>query len=129
MWSHTNKNSILALLDNVKENGEQFKKRESDIKLINLFLDWENEEKNKLANRLFKGKRFILDANIIFRLAGINNDVRMNAIKSFVEKCKEVGVTLCYTIATLDEIKRVIVSKVQWIKSVTGSQEPFRLRL
>lgn len=127
MWSHTNKNSILALLDNVKENGEQFKKRESDIKLINLFLDWENEEKNKLANRLFKGKRFILDANIIFRLAGINNDVRMNAIKSFVEKCKEVGVTLCYTTATLDEIKRVIVSKVQWIKSVTGSQEPFRL--
>ena len=127
MWSHTNKNSILALLDNVKENGEQFKKRESDIKLINLFLDWENEEKNKLANRLFKGKRFILDANIIFRLAVINNDVRMNAIKSFVEKCKEVGVTLCYTTATLDEIKRVIVSKVQWIKSVTGSQEPFRL--
>lgn len=51
----------------------------------------------------------------------------MNTIKSFVEKCKEVGVTLCYTTATLDEIKRVIVSKVQWIKSVTGSQEPLDL--
>ncbi len=146
---NSNKNSILALLDNVKENGEQFKKSESDIKLINLFLNWEDEEKNKfvynivsygyvycsltvkkdeiLANRLFRGKKFILDANIIFRLAGINNDVRMNTIKSFVEKCKEVGVTLCYTTATLDEIKRVIVSKVQWIKSVTGSQEPLDL--
>lgn len=75
---NSNKNSILALLDNVKENGEQFKKSESDIKLINLFLNWENEEKNKfvynivsygyvycsltvkkdeiLANRLFRGK-------------------------------------------------------------------------
>lgn len=40
---NSNKNSILALLDNVKENGEQFKKSESDIKLINLFLNWENE--------------------------------------------------------------------------------------
>lgn len=77
---NSNKNSILALLDNVKENGEQFKKSESDIKLINLFLNWENEEKNKfvynilsygyvycsltakkdeiLANRLFRGKNY-----------------------------------------------------------------------
>ena len=45
---NSNKNSILALLDNVKENGEQFKKSESDIKLINLFLNWENEEKINL---------------------------------------------------------------------------------
>lgn len=51
----------------------------------------------------------------------------MNTIKYFVEKCKEAGVTLCYTTATLDEIKRVIVSKVQWIKSFTGSQEPLDL--
>ena len=46
---NSNKNSILALLDNVKENGEQFKKSESDIKLINLFLNWEDEEKNKFV--------------------------------------------------------------------------------
>ena len=46
---NSNKNSILALFDNVKENGEQFKKSESDIKLINLFLNWENEEKNKFV--------------------------------------------------------------------------------
>lgn len=146
---NSNKNSILALLDNTKGNSERFKKDESDIKLINLFLNWKNEEKNKfvynivsygyiycsltvkkdemLSNRLFRGKNFILDANIIFRLAGINNDVRMNTIKSFVEKCKEVGVTLSYTTATLDEIKRVIVSKVLWIKEITGDQEPLNL--
>ena len=146
---NSNKNSILALLNNTRETNGRFNKSESDIKLINLFLNWENEEKNKfiynivsygyiycsltikkneiLANRLFRGKNFILDANIIFRLAGINNDVRMNTIKSFVEKCKEVGVTLFYTTSTLDEIKRVIVSKVQWIKAVTGNQEPLDL--
>ncbi len=40
---------IRILGDNVKENGEQFKKSESDIKLINLFLNWEDEEKNKFV--------------------------------------------------------------------------------
>lgn len=84
---NSNKNSILALLDNVKENGEQFKKSESDIKLINLFLNWENEGKNKfvynivsygyvycsltvkkdeiLANRLFRGKN-LFQMRILF---------------------------------------------------------------
>jgi len=36
-------------------------------------------------------------------------------------------VELCYTSATLEEIKRVIVNKVTWIKSITGNQEPLDL--
>jgi len=147
---NSNKDSILALINNADIKVNNFIKDEEDIKLINAFLSWKNDEKDKfiynvvsygyiyctltvkkdelLANRLFRGKKFILDANIIFRLAGINNDSRMNTIKSFVEKCKEVGVSLCYTTATLEEIKRVIVNKVKWIVSVTGEQKPLDLR-
>jgi len=146
---NSNKDSILALINNTEIQNSNFHKSEEDIKLINTFLGWKNPQKDKfiynvvsygyiyctltvkkndlLANRLFRGKKFILDANIIFRLAGINNDSRMNTIKSFVDKCNEVGVSLCYTTATLEEIKRVIVNKVKWIMSVTGEQKPLDL--
>ncbi len=147
---NSNKNTLLALIQNKqikKENNLNFNNNE--IKLINAFLSWNNDEKNKLiynvisycfiyctltvkkdsifANRLFRGKRFILDANIIFRLAGINNDVRKFTINSFIDKCKEVGIELCYSSATLDEIYRVITNKVQWIRAITNCQEPLDL--
>lgn len=143
---NSNKNSILSLINHTEVVDEKFSNDPDDIKLINTFLNWKNEEKDKLvtnvvsfgyiycsltvkkddllSNKLFRGKKFILDANIIFRLAGINNDSRKRTIKSFADKCKEVGVELCYTTATLDEIKRVIINKVKWIKSVTGEQRP-----
>lgn len=146
---NSNKNSILNLINDSKATEISFSKNYDEIKLINDFLSWDNDDKNKfvynvvsfgyiyctltvkkndlLSNRLFRGKKFILDANIIFRLAGINNDSRKRTIKSFVQKCKEVGVELCYTTTTLDEIKRVIIKKVEWIKSVTGEQQPLDL--
>jgi hypothetical protein len=148
---NSNKNSILSLINNERVVDNNFSKNQDDIKLINDFLAWKNDEKDRfvynivsygyiyctltvkkndlLSNKLFKGKKFILDANIIFRLAGINNDSRKNTIKSFVNKCNEVGVELCYTTITLDEIKRVIVNKVKWIESVTGKQRPLDLRV
>jgi hypothetical protein len=87
-------NSILSLINNERVIDNNFSKNPEDTKLINEFLSWKNEEKDKfvyntvsygyiyctltvkkndlLANKLFKGKKFILDANIIFRLAGID---------------------------------------------------------
>lgn len=147
---NANKNAVLALLDKNKARDVRINESESNIKLINDFLGWDNPEKdryiynivsygyiycsltvkkdNLLSKKLFRGKRFILDANIIFRLAGINNDSRMKTIQSFVGKSREVGVELCYTTDTLEEIQRVITSKVQWIKGVTGRQEALDVR-
>lgn len=144
-----NKEAVLSLLQGRKIDIKKFTQNEEEINLINEFLDWKNTEKDKLvytvvsygytycsltvkknellSNRLFRGKRFILDANIIFRLAGINNDERMETIKSFVKKCKEVGVELIYTAETFEELRRVIKSKVKWIEAVTGKQEPIDL--
>lgn len=146
---NSNKNSILNLINDSKVAEISFSRNYDEIKLINDFLSWDNDDKNKfvynvvsfgyvyctltvkknnlLSNRLFRGKKFILDSNIIFRLAGINNDSRKRTIKSFVQKCKEVGVELCYTTTTFDEIKRVIINRVEWIKSVTGEQRPLDL--
>lgn len=145
-----NKDALLSLIRN-ESLGETQKVNYSneDINLINLFLQWENPEKNRcvykiisycyvyctltvkksnlLGTKLFRGKSFVLDANIIFRLAGINNDSRKFTISSFAKKCKEVGIELCYTEETLDEIHRVIKNKVIWIERITAYSEPIDL--
>lgn len=147
---NTNKDTLLALVNNnLVEKYDSISFANEEIKLINDFLQWDNPEKNKciyklisycyiycsltvkknnmLSTKLFRGKRFLLDANIVFRLAGINNDSRKRTIVSFAKKCEEVGIDLCYTEETIDEIYRVIANKVRWIKRLTGGGEPLDL--
>lgn len=122
---------------------------DKDMWFINQFINWDNQEKNVFiykivsicyvyctlntkkdalfSKSIFKNKQFYLDANIIFRLAGINNDDRQRTISSFIKKCKEVGIVLSYTDKTFDEIYRVINSKVLWLKKITQSSEPIDL--
>ncbi len=144
---NTNKDVLLSLV-----NGQQIcaspnlDVTNDEIGIINKFMSWNNADKNKLiyqivsycyvycslttkknsllSKSLFRNKHFFLDANIIFRLAGINKDDRQKTLLSFINKCNEVGIRLSYTNSTLDELYRVISSKVQWIKNVTHSKEP-----
>jgi len=89
------------------------------VQQINEFIAWDDTEKNKLiydiisfsyeycmlttkkdtllSKNIFKGKRFFLDTNIIFRMAGINKDERQFVIESFIKKSKEIGIELYYT--------------------------------
>lgn len=98
----------------------------AERKIINDFLDWENEEKDEILfrlisfsvdysrltvkkstkqfNDLLKGKVFYLDANIFFRLMGINNLKRKETTQKFIEKCKEENIKLLYTNITRQEI-------------------------
>ncbi len=127
-------------------NSARFNPSQEDISLINAFISWDNNDKNKLfytivacsyeycmittkknivtSKKIFNGKRFYLDTNIIFRMAGINKDERRVVIKSFIEKCNEVGIKLYYTNEVLDELYRVIDGQVNYIKSITQGQAP-----
>lgn len=111
------KSSSLQLMDKWKNE---------DRKIINDFIDWENEEKDQLLYRtiafavdycrltvkkdernfktILNGKKFYLDANIIFRLMGINNIQRKRTTNRFVQKCKDVHISLLYTSITRREI-------------------------
>ena len=144
---NTNKDTLLSLINHkaIEPNGKE-RFTNDEIKQINSFLQWQNNEKdecitkiisycyvycsltvkkdNLLSNKLFRGKKFLLDANIIFRLAGINNDSRRLTISSFISKCKQFGIELCYTDETLDEVYRVISNKTKWIMHITGGMEP-----
>ncbi len=124
----------------------EFNPSQEEIDIINDFIHWENAEKNKfmysvvsscyeyclitanksptISKSIFRGKKFFLDTNIIFRIAGFNKDERRFVSKVFVEKCREVGVALCYTSAVLNEIYRVIDSQIKYIRVITNEQAP-----
>lgn len=88
-----------------------------------------HKEESDYIQKIFNGKRFYLDTNIIFRMAGINKDERRIVIKSFVDKCNEVGIKLFYTNEVLDELYRVIDGQVNYIKSLTMGQAPVNVNI
>lgn len=126
--------------------GYDFQPTAEEIEIINKFISWNNADKNKffytiisscyeyclittkknpsISKRVFKGKRFFLDTNIIFRMAGFNKDDRRFVINTFVDKCKEVGIELCYTSSVYDEIFRVIDRQIDYIKRIVKGQPP-----
>lgn len=123
-----------------------FEATAEEISIINRFVSWENDSKNTLvynliatcyeycmltikkdsilSSELFKGKRFYLDANIIFRMAGINNKERQTVTQRFVNHCRQAGIELYCTSATMDEIYRVISSQIEFIKGIAGASMP-----
>ena len=148
---NTNKDALLLIIDDEEKTAERahFEASNEEREIINDFLMWDNEEKDKLiyqvvstcyaycsltakkdallSAEIFRNKRFYLDANIIFRMAGINKSERQRTVTSFVKNCKTHGIQLLYTSSTYDEIVRVIENKCSWLKSVTGNGRPIDL--
>lgn len=139
--------NLLSLLE-IKpiDNINGFSASNDMVQLINEFIIWDNADKNKLlydlisisyeycmlttkkdtllSQKIFKGKRFLLDSNIIFRMAGINKDERQFVTNSFTQKCKEVGIELVYSSETLNELYRVIEGQIKYIRYLTQGQYP-----
>ncbi|MEN6637069.1 MAG: hypothetical protein ABFC56_14545 [Clostridiaceae bacterium] len=148
-FNASSSNLLYLLHHNGVPKNTDFIANNEEIVLINNFLAWDNVDKNRIiyilvsicyeyclmtvkkddlvSKNVFRGKRFLLDANIIFRMAGFNNDERKYVINKFVQKCQDVNIELCYTSATYDELFRVVDSKVSWIRSITGGQEPISI--
>lgn len=118
---------------------------------INTFLNWDDIEKNQLLfniitfamdycfltikkdyktlRNVFSGKRFYLDANVIFRMIGLNNEERKKAINSFVNKSSRLGIEFRYTNFTLDEIENTIEKSVHSIKEILQGKQPMDLKV
>ena len=113
---------------------------------INKFLYWNNDEKNKCIfdlvsccfdycmitakqnaeeyKDIFKQKVFYLDANIIFRLMGLNHANRKRVIESFIGKCNEQDITVRITNHTKQEIDVAIHHHVNVIESMFQGKAP-----
>ena len=144
---NSNVDNLLSLLEkHTTSDANAFKSSAEDIAIINRFITWDNPKKDALVYRLiatfyeycmltikkdsilsselFKGKRFYLDANILFRMAGINNEERKTVTQGFIDHCRQAGIELYCTSATLDEVYRVIAAQVGYIKGIAGLSMP-----
>lgn len=144
---NSNVDNLLSLFEEeITYSVKSFEASAKEISIINTFIAWEDSEKdsivysliatcyeycmltikkdNILSAELFKGKRFYLDANIIFRMAGVNNEERKTVTTGFVHHCQKAGIELYCTSATLDEVYRVITAQVEFIRGIAGSSMP-----
>lgn len=144
---NSNVDNLLSLFEEkITYSVKSFEASAEEISIINAFVAWEYSEKDAivysliatcyeycmltikkdsiLSAELFKGKRFYLDANIIFRMAGVNNEERKTVTTGFVHHCQKAGIELYCTSTTLDEIYRVITSQVEFIRGIAGSSMP-----
>ncbi len=113
---------------------------------INKFLYWNNDDKNKCVyelvsccfdycmitarqgtdayRRIFYQKVFYLDANIVFRMMGVNHINRKKVIDAFIRKCQNLKVSVRVTNTTLNEIDETIAHHVQMISALLNKSEP-----
>lgn len=128
--------SIISFKKSLNENIENsiFKNNSFDTYnekqnlIINEFINWEHEEKNKILFNLFnfgleyclitsnkklditgvQNKCFYLDTNIIFSAIGINGKTNKKRIINFLKKCKETKSKFFISSITDKEIKNTI---------------------
>lgn len=110
-----------------------------NIKVFNRFLEYENRAKDNAIFRLFykalefaivtsgkgvkdftadlfKGKVYLLDANVIFRLMGIDGVQEQANMEELVTACLHQGVEFRYTAQTYEELKRKREQAVAMLK-------------
>lgn len=127
-------------------NTNEFEFSQEEKAAINKFLYWDNKEKNKCVYELvsccfdycmitcrqgteayrniFNQKTFYLDANIVFRLMGVNHINRKRVIDTFIKKCNSLNVSVRVTNMTVQEIDETISHHVQDISSLLEKTEP-----
>ena len=145
---NSNAHTILMLINGGKDGidikSEDFSTEEKEA--INRFIYWDNTEKddcvykmvsccfdycmmtvrkdNSVYSTIFHKKNFYLDANIIFRLMGLNQEGRKKVISAFVSKCKEAGINLKFTNYTRLEIESTIDHYISEIRNLVKNTEP-----
>ena len=125
---------------------EQFEFSNVEKEAINQFLYWNDPEKNKFVyemvsccfdycmmtikqnnsayKSIFNKKEFYLDANIIFRLMGLNHESRKKVIAAFINKCTEQKITVQITNHTRQEISDTIAHHIRLISNLLGNKMP-----
>lgn len=130
--------SISSILTGTLLEFDSCKYTHQQKELINAFLNWKDADKNKCIFTAisraydfcvitgtedksvydFSNCEFYLDTNIVIRLAGLNNETRMELIDRFISRCKEKGICLKYTSFTKEEIYQAINTQVRYIEEI-----------
>lgn len=111
-----------------------------EIESFNEFMDWDDRKKDnalfslfyktiefaivtagrgtrEFSEKIFEGKEFLLDANIIFRLIGVGGEERKKSLEALLKSCKYQGIKLQYSMATYKEVIRKIDNSINEIQT------------
>ena len=136
----TNVSAIARILTGHQIAIEQIGKYSpEEVGIVNDFLNWPDTEKNKYVAELFaraydfcviasdcaENKAidfnkciFYLDTNVIFRLAGLNNESRRELSSRFIKKSLELKCNIKYTHFTKKELYKAIDRQINYIESI-----------
>lgn len=109
--------------------------------IINEFLNWDNNEKNRCVFTLvaksydycminskcqkqefdFENICFYLDSNIIFRLLGVNGRSRSSSIHNLIKKSRDIGINLVVTAFVKEECEYTIKEHIKTLIDDTKS--------
>ncbi len=70
----------------------------------------------EFSKDIFKGKRYCLDTNILFRLLGIGGVERQNTLKGLIKSCNHQGITFEFTPHTYQELTKTLKGSVKYLK-------------
>lgn len=141
------KSELLSLLNGSFSASEKKwnKLSNRDAVIIELFLNWNNDLKDQFIFNLSKTaydfcvltlkespqqsaiahKKFYLDTNVIFSLAGINGEDKKYSSEAFLRKCKELKIDLRYTNYTKIECENTLNALVQNMISIIKKDNGF----
>ena len=114
----------------------------NEVKIIRLFLDWDNKEKNKFVfdvvrtaydycilttkenaeESMFSYKKLYLDTNVIFSLAGINGKERLYSTRAFINKSKELHSEIFYTSQTANECRVTLRCLIEQMAAIVKKE-------
>mgnify|MGYP000895830824 CR=1 FL=1 len=132
------------LLEDLIDIKDLKKMSKLNIEIINSFLNWNNDDKNKIIFNIsslaleyclitnkkgknirlenLKNKSFYLDTNIIFRAIGLNGENRRKRTITFLEKFKEANEKLYISSFTNEEIKNTLEYYIGQISRVSTTK-------
>lgn len=70
----------------------------------------------EFSKDIFKGKRYCLDTNILFRLLGIGGVERQNTLKGLIKSCNHQGIIFEFTPHTYQELNKTLSGSVKYLK-------------
>lgn len=76
----------------------------------------------EFTKRIFEGKEYLLDANIIFRLLGVGGIERQESLLNLINQCNHQGITFLYSNESYQEFKRKVDASRNDIKRATESK-------
>lgn len=112
---------------------------QTEIDLFNDFIDWSHSKKNEViystfskavefailtsgvgltevSTKLFKDKKYYLDANIIIRAMGVGGEERKHSLLNLLDSCIHEGITFEYSQITHEEVIKKISGVIYNLK-------------